>query len=306
MALLCILQLTSLATVIPGAATWQQFQSLVCALYYTAANETFKSDSAGHRDPLLPVNVVLQEWCGYNVWDFAAEKMWVHKLVEAQASSTHRQIQERIYLPGNTPDIIWLDPLSTKAQVENTQEKGYTLSSDTLEKHTMSQSQLGHVAVGGTFDHLHAGHRILLTCTAWLTRSRIVCGVMDPDSARLEKKTGYQVMESTQTRIDNVKNFLHLIRRDVVSDVVAIQDDYGPTRSDALLEAIVGSGETLRGCNMVNQVRSEGNLNALQIFIIDVISPTAGIITMQDFQSKISSTYLRMYILSHFKDAATH
>ncbi|KAJ1342186.1 hypothetical protein BSLG_003261 [Batrachochytrium salamandrivorans] len=223
MALLCILQLTSLATVIPGAATWQQFQSLVCALYYTAANETFKSDSAGHRDPLLPVNVVLQEWCGYNVWDFAAEKMWVHKL-----------IQERIYLPGNTPDIIWLDPLSTKAQVENTQEKGYTLSSDTLEKHTMSQSQLGHVAVGGTFDHLHAGHKILLTCTAWLTRSRIVCGVM------------------------------------------------------------------------VNQVRSEGNLNALQIFIIDVISPTAGIITMQDFQSKISSTYLRMYILSHFKDAATH
>ncbi|KAH6574129.1 hypothetical protein BASA62_002613 [Batrachochytrium salamandrivorans] len=283
MALLCILQLTSLATVIPGAATWQQFQSLVCALYYTAANETFKSDSAGHRDPLLPVNVVLQEWCGYNVWDFAAEKMWVHKLVEAQASSTHRQ-----------------------AQAENTQEKGYTLSSDTLEKHTMSQSQLGHVAVGGTFDHLHAGHRILLTCTAWLTRSRIVCGVMDPDSARLEKKTGYQVMESTQTRIDNVKNFLHLIRRDVVSDVVAIQDDYGPTRSDVLLEAIVGSGETLRGCNMVNQVRSEGNLNALQIFIIDVISPTAGIITMQDFQSKISSTYLRMYILSHFKDAATH
>ena len=34
-----------------------------------------------------------------------------------------------------------------------------------------------HVAVGGTFDHLHAGHKILLTMTAWVTKKRLVCGV---------------------------------------------------------------------------------------------------------------------------------
>ncbi|RUP50321.1 hypothetical protein BC936DRAFT_139643 [Jimgerdemannia flammicorona] len=34
-----------------------------------------------------------------------------------------------------------------------------------------------HVAVGGTFDHLHSGHKILLTMTAWLARERVVCGV---------------------------------------------------------------------------------------------------------------------------------
>lgn len=33
------------------------------------------------------------------------------------------------------------------------------------------------VAVGGTFDHLHAGHKILLTMTALLANKSVVVGV---------------------------------------------------------------------------------------------------------------------------------
>lgn len=33
------------------------------------------------------------------------------------------------------------------------------------------------VALGGTFDHLHSGHRILLTMAAWLASERLIVGI---------------------------------------------------------------------------------------------------------------------------------
>jgi hypothetical protein len=33
------------------------------------------------------------------------------------------------------------------------------------------------IIVGGTFDHLHAGHKILLSITAWTAVQKVICGV---------------------------------------------------------------------------------------------------------------------------------
>ena len=38
------------------------------------------------------------------------------------------------------------------------------------------------VALGGTFDHLHAGHKILLSMAAWLSRKKVIVGVTGPVS----------------------------------------------------------------------------------------------------------------------------
>ncbi len=33
------------------------------------------------------------------------------------------------------------------------------------------------VALGGTFDHLHNGHKILLTISAWIATRKVICGI---------------------------------------------------------------------------------------------------------------------------------
>jgi pantetheine-phosphate adenylyltransferase len=44
-------------------------------------------------------------------------------------------------------------------------------------KHGDSPDLFPVVALGGTFDHLHAGHKILLSMAAWITAEKIIVGV---------------------------------------------------------------------------------------------------------------------------------
>lgn len=45
-------------------------------------------------------------------------------------------------------------------------------------------SHLGTVALGGTFDHLHAGHKILLSMACWLARRRVIVGISGESVSR--------------------------------------------------------------------------------------------------------------------------
>ena len=64
---------------------------------------------------------------------------------------------------------------------------------DVAEQQSPSQEPWawGHVAVGGTFDRLHAGHRILLAATALAATQAVYIGVTGP--ALLQKKVGLQI-----------------------------------------------------------------------------------------------------------------
>ncbi|KAJ2299720.1 hypothetical protein IW139_001552 [Coemansia sp. RSA 353] len=155
-----------------------------------------------------------------------------------------------------------------------------------------------HVAVGGTFDHLHIGHKILLTATALAATKRVVCGISA--DALLEKKKYKELLEPYRVRELNTLLFLRKIRKDIIVELAPISDPYGPTSVDASIEALVVSQETLNGSKALNVRREENGLAPMHLMPIDlIVAPLDGAqansmhASVDNSALKISSTAIR-------------
>ena len=91
------------------------------------------------------------------------------------------------------------------------------------------------VCVGGTFDYMHVGHKLLLSLAAYSASRRLVVGVSD--APLLKKKVLRELMQPVELRMALVDDFLHSIKPSVAYDLSALQDGYGPAISDAALRA---------------------------------------------------------------------
>ena len=136
------------------------------------------------------------------------------------------------------------------------------------------------VAIGGTFDKLHNGHRKLLTLAACKCRSELTIGVIS--DSLLTKKANSNLIESYSNRVEAIKEFFLLLKPSLKLNIVELHDPYGPTITDPTHEAIIVSSETISGAIEINRLRSEKNYNELQILIMK-----------RSDISTLSSTYLR-------------
>lgn len=175
-----------------------------------------------------------------------------------------------------------------------------------------SLATLAHsvVAVGGTFDHIHAGHKLLLTATSLLLQPtsfkvpvarRLIVGITGDELLKNKKYAEY--MKSWKQRQDDVVEFLisilsftrssfaeaveietfnepipngraiHTTLKSslVTIECVEIQDPFGPTITDESITALVVSGETRSGGQAVNDRRVEQGWKALEVFEVDVL-----------------------------------
>ncbi|KAH0553459.1 hypothetical protein GP486_006472 [Trichoglossum hirsutum] len=197
---------------------------------------------------------------------------------------------------------------------------------------TSGQKMHYSVVVGGTFDHLHAGHKLLLTMTALLLepsgppgqQRRITVGIARDEL--LKNKKFAEFLESWEDRQKSVSDFLlalldfsppetappaiyqatrpELNERVVYAKLdptleiksVAFSDLFGPTITDESLSALVVSGESRGGGQAVNVRRGELGWSALEVFEVDVLEagePEDGGRARENFDGKISSTELR-------------
>jgi len=161
------------------------------------------------------------------------------------------------------------------------------------------------VAVGGTFDHLHAGHKLLLTMTALVLNPEsiqercLTIGITGDEL--LTKKKYREELEDFPERQSAIQHFLlgllelisphhvlestkdprnaqshgrevhDLLKSGLTIKYVEIFDPCGPTITDESISALVLSGETRDAGKVVNDKRGEKGWTALEVFEVDVL-----------------------------------
>ncbi|XP_039269906.2 bifunctional coenzyme A synthase-like [Styela clava] len=123
------------------------------------------------------------------------------------------------------------------------------------------------VVLGGTFDHLHSGHKVLLSEAILMASRKIVIGLSD--GPLLARKTLKDLIQPISLRKRLLEEFILSVARPGIELIIeSINDPYGPSIVDPDLQMIVVSGETEKGGHMVNDKRRERELSILDVHII--------------------------------------
>jgi cytidyltransferase-like protein len=81
--------------------------------------------------------------------------------------------------------------------------------------------------MGGTFDRLHIGHKIMISEAVLLTKNNLLVGVTD--ESMLKRKKLVELIEDYETRCLNVKKFVRDVAPDLNVLTVQIADPFGPS-----------------------------------------------------------------------------
>jgi len=134
--------------------------------------------------------------------------------------------------------------------------------------------QFDLVAIGGTFDEIHAGHRELLT-RAFSSGRSVLIGVSSDDFAAA-KKGKNRLRHRFGTRVERLTQFIHDEFGNVNFEIKELNDDFGPTNSDRNIQALVVSAETEPKGHEINRIRSSKGFDPLVIVTVTMLKAEDG------------------------------
>ncbi|CAB3404980.1 unnamed protein product [Caenorhabditis bovis] len=185
----------------------------------------------------------------------------------------------------------------TKAQ--NPQD--YALIGDVNPEETQSVTpKYKNIVLGGTFDRLHNGHKVLLTKAAEMASERVVVGVTEKNM--ILKKSLYEMIEPVEYRMEKVAEFVEDITFNVKCITEPIVDPFGSSTRMEDLEAIVVSRETIKGADAVNRKRDEKGMPQLDVIVVELVEGVDEILN----ETKISSSTKRREALGTYLRAPKH
>ena len=140
----------------------------------------------------------------------------------------------------------------------------------------MGDKRYRKVAVGGTFDKFHQGHRMLLE-KAFQVAEQVLIGVTSDEFGGQKGE-----IEPCNVRMANLNALLEGHSNYILA---RLEEHYGPTVEDESIEAIVVSPETEPTAREINKIRQGRGMKPLDII-------TIGMVLAQDGMP-ISSTRIR-------------
>lgn len=130
------------------------------------------------------------------------------------------------------------------------------------------QRKFKTVAVGGTFDELHNGHKALLM-KAFEAGEHVQIGLCSDNFVKKLSKP--HVTALYDQRLRELEAFLRQSGLRTKAQIIRLDDPFGATLSDRSIEALVVSKETEPTASLINRKRKEAGLPSLEILTIDMI-----------------------------------
>jgi len=145
--------------------------------------------------------------------------------------------------------------------------------------------KLNHVVCGGTFDHLHDGHKKLLK-SCFECGKNVTVGITS--GAMVRHKPYCQSIQSYETRKKHILDFA--LQNNKRIHIVKLHDIYGPTIKKNTFDALFVTKDTEKGAEMIQIKRREIGMKPLFIKTIPFIFDEKG--------DKISSERIRQGVIS--------
>ena len=132
------------------------------------------------------------------------------------------------------------------------------------------------VAVGGTFDHFHRGHKDFLNFALKQGKKIIIGLTSDYYIKKNAEKNG---IEPYKKRKQYLNGFIEEIKVKEKTKIIAINDLFGPTLKKNLpIDAIVVSENSLKGAEIINMTRVKNNQPPLIILMKLMVKGEDGIV----------------------------
>ena len=111
----------------------------------------------------------------------------------------------------------------------------------------------------------------------------------------LKSKTLPEFILPIEERMTELRRFLEDSNPSLEYEIVGLTDPCGPAIVYPEIGGIVGSEESRRGCEKINEIREEKGLNPLKIFLVGLEKDPSRAVGVEE--EKVSSSSFRMRLL---------